>query len=86
MAVRDIRLTDEQEAFVSAQVKSGHYADADEVIRAALETLERAEVEDEMKAKALDEAIAAGFASGVAKGDVFARVRERAGLPPRARR
>jgi hypothetical protein len=39
--------------------------------------------EDEEFEVCLEQALNDGFASGIAEGDVFARVRERAGLPPR---
>lgn len=41
---------------------------------------------DDQKLEALRRAIDEGFASGIAEGDVFARVREKLGLPPRAKR
>jgi antitoxin ParD1/3/4 len=80
---RSVVLTDELDAFVESRVQSGEFADANEVMVEALRTLERAERADESKMSALREAIEDGFASGVAEGDVFARVREKAGLPPR---
>jgi hypothetical protein len=48
-------------------------------------TLEREEQQYEAKLAALRAAIDEGDASGVAKGDVFARVRKIRKLPPRRR-
>ncbi len=64
-------------------VAAGRYNSPSEVLEAALDALEREECDDEAKEEWLEEALEAGFASGIAEGDVFARVRERAGLPPR---
>jgi len=64
-------------------VASGRYNSQSEVLEAALDALEREECDDEAKEEWLEAALEAGFASGIAEGDVFARVRERAGLPPR---
>jgi putative addiction module CopG family antidote len=64
-------------------VASGRYASPSEVLEAALDALEREECDEEAKEAWLEDALEAGFSSGVAEGDVFARVRERAGLPPR---
>jgi antitoxin ParD1/3/4 len=82
----NVTLPDELDSFVTAQVEQGHFADAGEVVLEALRTLKREQREDEAKMKALREAIDEGFASGVAEGDVFARVRERAGLTSRVDR
>jgi antitoxin ParD1/3/4 len=71
-----VNLTEELERFVRAQVESGRYEDASELVRAALLGLEREEREFNGKLAALRAAINDGDASGVAEGDVFARVRE----------
>ena len=83
MATQSIGLTAEFEAYAAELVSSGRYANAGEVLHAAIEAL-KLEEQDAIKFAALEQAIEDGFASGVAEGDVFARVRERAGLPPRA--
>jgi antitoxin ParD1/3/4 len=70
-------LTDELDRFVIDKVKSGRYENASEVLRAALRTLEREEQEHDAKLAALRSAIDEGDSSGIAKGDVFARVRKR---------
>jgi putative addiction module CopG family antidote len=71
------------EEFAAEQVKSGRYANAREVLDAAKAALARQKRYEE-KLAYLKQAIQEGIDSGVAEGDVFARVRERAGLPPRA--
>ena len=78
---RNVNLTDELDRFVLKKVKSGRYENASEVVRAALRTLEREEQEYEAKLTALRTAIDEGDASGVAEGDVFARVRKTLKLP-----
>jgi antitoxin ParD1/3/4 len=76
MPTRNVNLTDELDRFVLKKVKSGRYENASEVVRAALRTLEREEREYEAKLTALRTAIDEGDASGIAEGDVFARVRK----------
>uniref|UniRef100_E6QN10 Putative transcriptional regulators,CopG/Arc/MetJ DNA-binding domain n=1 Tax=mine drainage metagenome TaxID=410659 RepID=E6QN10_9ZZZZ len=76
MPTRNVNLTDELEGFVSSRVKSGQYDNASEVIRAALRSLDREEREYEARILALQSAIDAGDGSGMARGDVFARVRK----------
>ena len=86
MPTRNVNLTDELDRFVLTKVKSGRYENASEVIRAALRSLERDEQEHETKLAALRAAIDEGDASGIAKGDVFARVRKSLNLPAKSRR
>jgi antitoxin ParD1/3/4 len=76
MPTRNVNLTEELDRFVLAKVASGRYENASEVVRAALRTLEREEQQYEIKLAALQIAIDAGDASGVAEGDAFARVRQ----------
>jgi antitoxin ParD1/3/4 len=83
MPTRNVNLTEELDRFVAATIENGRYENASEVVRAALRSLEREEREYEAKLSALRAAIDAGFASGVAEGDVVARVREALSLPPR---
>lgn len=80
MPTRNVNLTDELDQFVAAKVVSGLYANASEVMRAALRMLEREERENEQKMAALRAAIEAGIASGVAEPGVFDRVRAKNGL------
>jgi antitoxin ParD1/3/4 len=85
MPTRNVNLTAELDEFVMSKIGNGRYENASEVVRAALRTLEREEQVYEAKLTALRAAIDAGMASGAATGDVFARVRRKAGLPARAR-
>jgi putative addiction module CopG family antidote len=80
MPTRNVNLTDELDHFVATKVQSGRYENASEVVRAALRTLEREEQRYEAELAALRAAIDEGDASGVAKGDVFARVRKKLNL------
>ncbi len=85
MPTRNVSLTRELEQFVVARIESGRYENASEVVRAALRSLERDEREYEEKLAALREAIIQGEQSGIARGDVFAQVRRKLGLPKRTR-
>jgi antitoxin ParD1/3/4 len=76
MPTRNVNLTDELDHFVATKVKSGRYENASEVVRAGLRTLEREEREHEAKLAALRSAIDEGDASGIARGNVFGRVRK----------
>ena len=76
MPTRNVNLTEELDRFVLTKVESGRYENASEVVRAALRTLEREEQQYEAKLAGLRSAIDEGDASGVAEGNVFARVRE----------
>ena len=83
MPTRNVNLTNELDCFVLEKVRSGRFENASEVVRAALRTLEREEREYEAKLAALRAAIAAGDASGVSRGDVFARVLKTLGATPK---
>jgi antitoxin ParD1/3/4 len=85
MPTRNVNLTAELESFVLAKVKTGRYENASEVIRAALRTLEREEREYQTKLAVIRAAVDAGDASGVARGNVFARVRKTLKLPAKSR-
>ncbi len=78
-----MNLTEELDRFVLTKVESGRYENASEVVRAALRTLEREEQQYEAKLAGLRTAIDQGDASGIAEGDVLARVREALHLPER---
>ena len=80
MPTRNVNLTPELDRFVATKVEAGLYANASEVIRAALRLLERDEMEQATKISALRVAIDKGVNSGVAKPGVFARVRKKHGL------
>jgi len=79
MPTRNVSLTDTLDHFIIEKVKSGRYENASEVMRAALRALEREENEYEAKLAALRSAIDSGDSSGVARGDVFRRVRQKLG-------
>jgi antitoxin ParD1/3/4 len=81
MPTRNVHLTKELDRFVLAKVASGRYENASEVVRAALQTLERAEQRYEAKLTALRSAIDEGDASGIAKGNAFVHVSKKFDLP-----
>ena len=85
MPTRNVNLTDELDRFVLAKVKSGQYENASEVVRAALRTLDREDKLCQAKLEALRSAIDAGDTSGIAKGNVFERVRSKLHLPRTSR-
>ena len=80
MPTRNVNLTDELDRFVVEKIEGGRYENASEVVRAALRSLEREEREYAMRLEALRKAIDEGDASGVAEGDIFARIRQDYGL------
>jgi len=86
MPTRNVNLTAELDRFVLKRIKTGRYENASEVVRAALRTLEREEQQYEAKLAVLRAAIDEGDASGIAEGDVFARVRKSLKLPAAPRR
>ena len=81
MPTRNVNLTEELDRFVLTKVESGRYENASEVVRAALRILEREEEQYEAKLAALRAAIDEGDASGIARGNVFARVRKKLKRP-----
>ncbi len=81
MPTRNVNLTNDLDCFVATKVKSGRYENASEVIRAGLRILEREERQYEAKLAALRAAIDEGDASGIARGNVFRRVRKAIKLP-----
>jgi antitoxin ParD1/3/4 len=83
MPTRNVNLTEELDRFVLTKVESGRYENASEVVRAALRTLEREEQQYEAKLAGLRSAIDEGDASGIAEGNVFARVRDTLNLSTR---
>jgi antitoxin ParD1/3/4 len=85
MPTRNVNLTEELDRFVATRIESGRYENASEVVRAALRTLEREEREYEARLTLLQRAIDEGDASGIAKGNVFARVRKTLKLPAEGR-
>lgn len=85
MPTRNINLTPELDQFVTATVDTGLYANASEVMRAALRLLERDERENAEKLEALRAAIHRGLESGIAEPGAFSRIRTKHGLPARKR-
>ena len=83
MPTRNVNLTEELDRFVASRVESGLYANASEVLRAALRLLERDEKEYEEKLTVLRAAVAAGDASPDAESGVFSRIRKKFDLPQR---
>jgi len=81
MPTRNVNLTPELDSFIASRVEKGRYANASEVMRAALRLLERDEREEEEKLRALRAAIKKGMASGIAEPGVFSRIRTKHGLP-----
>jgi antitoxin ParD1/3/4 len=80
MPTRNVNLTPELDRFIASKVDTGLYANASEVMRAALRLLERDEMEQETRMAALRAAVDKGLSSGIAKPGVFARVRKKHGL------
>ena len=64
MATRNINLTDELDEFVAAQIKTGQYQNASEVMRAGLRLLYAQQEERAFKLAALKVAIQEGIDSG----------------------
>jgi antitoxin ParD1/3/4 len=81
---RNVNLTPELDRFVASRVDTGLYANASEVMRAALRLLEKDEREQEEKMRALRAAIKRGMASGIAEPGVFTRLRTKHGLPAKS--
>lgn len=79
----NVVLTDRLDSFVADQVESGNYADASDVVRAALRNLEREQQEYDAKMIALQAALQEGEDSGVFPGDAIQSVRDELGLPAR---
>jgi antitoxin ParD1/3/4 len=75
MPTRNINLTPKLDSFVKARIRSGHYANASEVVRAGLRALEADEREDEARLEALRSALIAGEESGFVEGDALEQVR-----------
>ena len=83
MPTRNVDLTGQLDRFVRQLVKRGRYESASEVVRTALQTLERKEQTQRIKLAALRSAIDDGDASGTAGGYVFARPEETQPSPAR---
>lgn len=86
MPTRNVNLTDELDEFVAEKVQTGRFANASEVVRAALRSLEREDREYEAKLAALRAAIDVGDASGIAEGFEFSELLEGLEEEPVARK
>jgi len=87
MPSRNVSLTDELDHFVEQHVRSGHYDNASEVIRAAIRELKQSEEEDKAKVEALRTAIAEGLKGPFLDGPaVLAEMRKRVRLRATANR
>ena len=80
MPTRNVNLTPELDTFIASRVDTGLYANASEVMRAALRLLEKEEREEEEKMRALRAAIRKGMANGIAEPGVFSRILKKHGL------
>ncbi len=85
MPTETVTLTEEMARIVQSEIEAGRFSNPVEVVAAALRVLPLEEDEYNEKLAALRAEIEEGFASGVAEGNVFARVHEQCGLPPRKR-
>jgi antitoxin ParD1/3/4 len=74
MPTRNVNLPEKLDQFITAKVESGDYANASEVMRAALRGMEKEEQEYEEKMAILRAAIAEGDASPDAEEGVFERL------------
>jgi len=61
MPTQNVNLQDHQANFIQERIKTGRFQNASEVVRAGLRLLEQQEAENELKLKALREAIDVGF-------------------------
>ena len=87
MPTRNVSLTDELDRYVEQSVRSGHYDNASEVVRAAIRALKQAELEDQARVEALRAAIAEGLKGPFLDGStVMAEMRERVRLRAEANR
>jgi antitoxin ParD1/3/4 len=74
MPTRNVNLTPELDRFIVSRVESGLYANASEVMRAALRLMEQEQREYDEKMTVLRAAIQEGLDSGIAEPGVFERV------------
>ncbi len=74
MPTRNVSLPEKLDQFITAKVEAGEYANASEVMRAALRVMEKEEREFEEKMAALRAMIAEGDASIDAEEGVFEKL------------
>lgn len=68
MAVRNVELSEQEEALIQRLVATGRYRDAGAVIRQGMRLLEEQECDDEAKLEALKAAIQVGI-DAIERGD-----------------
>jgi len=83
MPIRTFDIPEELDSFISTTIASGRYVDHDELIKAALLTLQCEERDYDEKLAALKAAINEGMNGDIVEGDVFEQVRAELGLPLR---
>ena len=81
MGTQSVSVATEFEAFAAEQVANGRFADAREVLEAAKAALVREAEDDDLDVEYVRQAVQEGMDSGVAEGDVFARLRAKYNLP-----
>jgi antitoxin ParD1/3/4 len=74
MPTRNVNLTPELDSLITSRIEFGLYADASEVVCAALRLLKQEEHEFEEKMAVLRAAIQEGLDSGIAEDGVFERL------------
>jgi Arc/MetJ-type ribon-helix-helix transcriptional regulator len=80
MATQSTPLLAEFDEYAAPFIASGRYANAAEVLHAAMDALLRAEVDEQAYNEACVRAAEEGEASGIAEGDVIARLRAKHGF------
>ena len=80
MAAQGTQLSAEFDEFAAPFVASGRYANSAEVLHAAMNALLHAERDEEAYNQACVRAAEEGEASGIAEGDVMARLRAKHGF------
>lgn len=73
-------LTNEFNQFAASLIESGRYANAHEVLHAAMDALRRENMTEEEENAILESLAEEGEASGEAEGDVIGRLCEKHGL------
>ena len=80
MATENTSLASELEALAAPLIQSGRYANAKEVLHAAMDALRQSKADDLAFNEALVALAEEGEASGDAKGDVIGRIRAKYGF------
>jgi len=77
MPTRNIYLSAEMDEVVARRIRSGHYTNASEVVRAGLRLLDQEEAENKARVEWLRREIQHGIDSGEAEGDLGEKMRQR---------